>query len=293
MEIRKLQKRLLREELRRRRKNSKFYRLLVPATLLLLILLFGGLIWYVSGFDQRLEKDFHRAEELVAQGSYDQAVAVLTELHQEYTSHTLGREALYKVGEVRSLYQQQYAEAILAFLAVEESYPDSDMGLQAQRQVADIYKNKLRDYPRALVVYQRLLERGLNDSDRIQHEIADAYFRMNDFKQALLEYEALRSSYPDSPLQAEVRYRMGITLSLEGKGKEAEVFFREVISLWPQSPFALESKFSLATVLEERDELAAAMKVLEELKGSYPNTELLNRRLTQLRERLVNQKRIH
>lgn len=283
----------MREELRRRRKNSKFYRLLVPATLLLLILLFGGLIWYVSGFDQRLEKDFHRAEELVAQGSYDQAVAVLNELHQEYTNHTLGRKALYQVGEVRSLYQQQYAEAILTFLAVEESYPNSDIGLQAQRQVADIYKNKLRDYPRALVVYQRLLERGLADSDRIQHEIADAYFRMNDFKQALLEYEALRSSYPDSPLQAEVRYRMGITLSLEGKGKEAEVVFREVLSLWPQSPFALESKFSLATVLEERDELAAAMKVLEELKGSYPNTELLNRRLTQLRQRLLNQKRTH
>lgn len=293
MEIRKLQKRLLREELRRRRKNSKFYRLLVPATLLLLILLFGGLIWYVSGFDQRLEKDFHRAEELIAQGSYDQAVAILNELHQEYTNHTLGRKALYQVGEVRSLYQQQYAEAILTFLAVEESYPNSDIGLQAQRQVADIYKNKLRDYPRALVVYQRLLERGLTDSDRIQHEIADAYFRMNDFKQALLEYEALRSSYPDSPLQAEVRYRMGITLSLEGKGKEAEVVFREVLSLWPQSPFALESKFSLATVLEERDELAAAMKVLEELKGSYPNTELLNRRLTQLRQRLLNQKRTH
>lgn len=283
----------MREELRRRRKNSRFYRLLVPATLLLLILLFLGLIWYVSGFDQRLESDYHRAEELVAQGSYDQAVRVLTELHQDNPGHPLGREALYKVAEVRSLYQQQFAEAILAFLAVEENYPNSDTGILAQRQVADIYKNKLRDFPRAVAVYQQLLARGVADSDRIQHEIADAYFRMNDFKQALLEYETLRSSYPDSPLQPEVRYRMAITLSLEGKGKEAEVMFREVISLWPQSPFALESKFSLATVLEERDELAEAMKVLEELKGSYPNTEMLERRLTQLRERLVNKKRTH
>lgn len=283
----------MREELRRRRKNSRFYRLLVPGTLLLLILLFAGLIWYVSGFDQRLETDYHRAEELVAQGSYDQAVAVLTELHQEHPGHALGREALYKAAEVRSLYQQQFAEAILAFLAVAERYPDSDIGLQAQRQVAELYKNKLRDYPRAVVVYKQLLGRGVSDSDRMQYEIADAYFRLNDFKQALLEYEALRSSYPDSPLQAEVRYRMGITLSLEGKGKEAEAVFREVIGQWPQSPFALESKFSLATVLEERDELTAAMKVLEELKGDYPNTELLNRRLTQLQERLVNRKRTH
>jgi TolA-binding protein len=290
MEIRKLQKKLLREELRRRRKNSRFYRLLVPATLLLLILLFGGLIWYVSGFDQRLEQNLHRAEELVAAKSYDQAVTVLTELHQDYSSHALGREALFKAAEVRSLYQQQYAEAILAFLAVEERYPNSDLGLQAQRQVADIYKTKLRDYPRAVETFQRLLERKVADSDRIQHEIADAYFRMNDFKQALLEYETLRNSYPDSPLQAEVRYRMGITLSLEGKGKEAEVMFREVIGLWPQSPFALESKFSLATVLEERDELAAAMKELQELKGSYPNTDLLERRLSQLRERLADKK---
>lgn len=283
----------MREELRRRRKNSRFYRLLVPGTLLLLILLFAGLIWYVSGFDQRLETEYHRAEELLAQGSYDQAVKVLTELHREHPGHALGREALYKVAEVRSLYQQQFAEAILAFLAVEENYPNSDSGLQAQREVADIYKNKLRDYPRAVVFYKQLLARGVEDSDRMQHEIADAYFRMNDFKQALLEYQTLRSDYPDSPLQAEIRYRMGITLSLQGKGKEAESVFREVISLWPQSPFALESKFSLAAVLEERDELAAAMKVLEELKGSYPNTELLNRRLEQLRERLVNKKRNH
>jgi len=283
----------LREELRRRRKNSKFYRLLVPGTLLLLILLFACLIWYVSGFDQRLEQDFNRAEELVTAKSYDQAVAVLSELHREYDNHALGRQALYKVGEIRSLYQQQHAEAILAFLAVEELYPNSETGLQAMRQVAEIYKTKLRDYPRAVEAFKRLLDRQLADSDRIQHEIADSYFRMNDFKQALLEYETLRSSYPDSPLQAEVRYRMGVTLSLEGSGSEAETVFHEVISLWPQSPFALESKFSLAKVLEERDELAAAMKVLEELKGSYPNTELLDRRLTQLRERLANKKRIH
>lgn len=260
---------------------------------MLLILLFVGLIWYVSGFEQRLETEFHRAEELVAQGSYEQAVNMLTELHQDYSEHALGRQALYKAAEVRSLYQQQFAEAILGFLAVEASYPNSEIGLQAQRQVADIYKNKVRDYPRAVMVYKQLLARGVADSDRMQHEIADAYFRMNDFKQALLEYDTLRRTYPDSSLQAEVLYRMGITLSLEGKGREAEVMFREVISLWPQSPFALESKFSLATVLEERDELAAAMKVLEELKEIYPNTELLNRRLTQLQERLVNKKRTH
>lgn len=283
----------MREELKRRRKNSRFYRLLVPATLLLLILLFVGLIWYVSGYEQRLESDYHRAEELVAQGSYDQAVTALTELHQDHPGHPLGREALYKAAEVRSLYQQQFAEAILGFLAVEETYPNSEIGLQAQRQVAEIYKTRLRDYPRAVAFYKQLLARGVTDSDRMQYEIADAFFRMNDFQQGLLEYQALRDNYPDSPLQAEVRYRMGITLSLQGKPKEAEAVFREVISQWPQSPFTLESKFSLATVLEERDELMAAMTVLEELKGSYPNTELLNRRLEQLRERLVNKKRTH
>ncbi len=281
----------MREELRRRRKNSRFYRLLVPATLLLLISLFGLLIWYVSGFDQRLEADFHRAEELVAQGSYDQAVKLLGELHKDHDDHPLGREALYKVGEVRALYQQQYAEAILAFLAVEEQYPNSEEGRQAQRQVAEIYKQKLRDYPRAVAAYQRLLERSGGEADRIQYEIADGYFRMNEFKQALQEYETLRKTYPDSSLLAEVRYRMGITLSLEGKGGEAEAAFREVLQTWPQSPFALESRFSLATVLEERDELVAAMRVLEELKGSYPNTELLERRIAQLQERLANKKR--
>jgi hypothetical protein len=53
----------------------------------------------------------------------------------------------------------------------------------------------------------------------------------------------------------------------------------------------MEARFGLATVLEERDELKAALQILEELKGVYPNAEALAKKTDQVKERINKKKR--
>jgi hypothetical protein len=48
----------------------------------------------------------------------------------------------------------------------------------------------------------------------------------------------------------------------------------------------VEARFGLAGVLEDEDQLVAALEVLEGLRGVYPKTEVLDQKIDQVRERI-------
>lgn len=279
----------MREELKRRRKNSRRPRILICIVLLLLACSAGA--YYLVTMDQRLVARYILGEKMVGAGHYVEAVEAFRSIHEGHGSFRLSPQALFREAEVLNHYLERYHEAILAYLTVEKDYPDTEQARKAQELVAEVYKNRLRDYGRAIVAYQKLLDSGAADGDRIQYEIADSYFRLNNFEQARIEFESLLKNYSDSPLVAEVRYRIAVAYSLEGESKEAEEAFRVTMKEWPDSPYAVEARFGLATVLEERDELRAALQILEELKGVYPNAEALSKKTDQVKERISKKKR--
>ncbi len=276
----------MREELKRRRKSSSRHRLLVTGTIIALILIFAGAALYLYNFDRLLERDFQTAEDMVEQGDYPTAVEAFRTIQRRHPSFHLATQALYQAAEVLNLYQKAYSEALLAYLLVEKEYPDSEQARRAQRQVAEIYKNRLRDYGEAIVAYQKLLDGGVEDGDRVHYEIADAYFRLNNFEQARIEFESLLKNWPKSPLVPEVRYRIATVYALDGDLRGAEGAYRAMIRDWPTDPFALEARLGLAGVLEQEEQLKAALGILEDLRGIYPNPEVLERRLEQIRQRI-------
>jgi TolA-binding protein len=291
MEIQKLKKMLLREEVKRRRKASKSYRWMVRGALLALALVIAGLIYYVVRLDKILEEQYVRAEVLLEKGEYQGAADTFANLHQRHPNFHLAPQGLYQSGEIFNLYLGKYQEALLAYLLVEKNYPQNELAAKAQLKIAEIYKHRLRDYTRAIVAYQKILDQGAAEGDRLQYEIADAYFRLGNFEQARIEFETLGKQHPDSVLQAEAAYRLAVSASLEGSLMEAERAFRLVASQWPDSPFALEARFGLATVLEEREELLAALQILQELVGLYPNSEVLAKKTAQVQDRIQKKKK--
>jgi len=259
--------------------------------LLLLFTLFGGMIFYVANLDKIPEQEYARAEELVEEGRYEEAADLYRTIFERHPNFHLAGQSIFQAGEVLNLHLKRYQEALLAYLLVEKNYPKTVLAGKAQMQVAEIYKYRVRDYGRAIIAYQKILDAGAVNGDRLQYEIADAYFRLENFEQARIEFESLRKNYPDSPLLAEVHYRIAVALSLDGELLEAENTFRLVREKFADSPYALEAAFGLASVLEEREELREALKVLEELVGSYPNTEALAKKTEQVGERIRKKKK--
>jgi len=286
-----MKKRLLKEELQRKRRKSPYYRLLVvlgPVCLLLLI----ALIWYRQvTTEERLHTMFNQAEELILSGNYKSSLSLYKEIYAGYPEFVLAPRALFRSGEVNNLFVKSYHDALYDFHQLEKDYAESDYVLPALEQEAEIYKNQLKDYGRAVAIYQRLVDRGREPGDRFQYELADCYFRLNNFEQARIEYENMLKTWPQSPLVTEVRYRIGMAYTLEGGLKEAEAVFRALVKASPDSPFGIEARFGLAAVLEEQERLNEALEQLQSLVGVYPNPELLQRKVSQVEERIKKKKR--
>ena len=174
---------------------------------------------------------------------------------------------------------------------MEKNYPRTELACKAQGRVAEIYKYRLRDFNRAIVAYQKLLDSGCSRDDRVQNELADAYFRLNNFEQARIEFENLVKNYPKSPLVPEAEYRIALAFSLDGKPGEAEAAFRRMVGEHPESSFATEARFALAGVLEEQGQLVEALKILKNLKGIYPSAEILVKKTDQVRQRIAKKKK--
>jgi TolA-binding protein len=274
-----------------RRKRSKSRTFLFSWIVLLFVAVVSGGGYYICNLESILEADFAQAERLQEEGKYENAARVFETLYKRHPDFYLAEHALFQTAEILNLYLKNHHKALLAYLLVEKDYPDSPHAVKALLQVADIYKNKLRDYPRAIVSYQKILDSGVLDGDRVQYEVADSYFRLNNFEQARIEFESLLKNYPDSRLIAEVQYRVAVSTSLEGDLKKATEVFRLVRSQWPDSAYAVEACFGLAGVLEEREKLTEALKELQGLKGNYPSPEVLEKRINQVKERIKKKKK--
>jgi len=278
------------EELRRQGKTRK-RTLLIAAAIALLVLAVAGGLWYRANLDVILEEKFQTALQFKQGGEYAEASRLFRRLYDDHPDSARAPAALFQTAEILNLYQQQYQDALLVYLLLERDYPAAPETQVAQRRAADLYKNRLGDYGQAIAVYQRVLDHADADADRLQYEVADCYFRLNNFEQARIELEGLQKNYPESALLPEVQFRIAVTYALDGQLPEARGAYLAVVERWPESPYALEARFGLAGVLEQQEELREALSVLEGLVEVYPNREVLRQKITQIRSRIDKKKK--
>lgn len=285
-EIRKLKKQLLREERQKRRNSSPRPRLLRRLILGLLLLAVALASVYWVSRERILDYRFARAEALLDRGETAAAAAAFQRFQANHPRQRLAPEALFRAGEILHLYEQKQQEALLVYLLVIRDYPQSRWAHEARVQAADIYKNRLSDYNQAISLLQKIADSDFPGAASVQYEIADCYFRLNNFEQARIEFEGLQKAFPDSPLLPEVQFRIGMTLALERNFPAAIAALQKVVELWPGNRYAIEARFQLAALYVEQELLQKALELLVGLRGQYPEPIALEKRIERVEERI-------
>lgn len=237
------------------------------------------------------EQLLHQAEELESQGQIAQAQQFYQQLTRDFPQAAQAPQALLRSGRIWQFDQHDVQRALLSYLQLEHDYPESRLVVSAREEAAQLVKYSLRDFSRAIALYQRLLETSPEKGDVYLYEIADCYFRLDNYPQARIELETLLADYPQSELLADALYRKGGLLVLENRLAEARDDWRRLIDEYPQSSYASQVRFNLAKLLEEEGLLEEALNAYQQLT-EVSRPEILEEKIEHLKQRIKKKKAI-
>ncbi|MBI5047760.1 MAG: tetratricopeptide repeat protein [Deltaproteobacteria bacterium] len=228
---------------------------------------------------------YEKAEDLFAQRSYVKAIASYNTIVTKYPESQYASASQYKIGLIYNLYLKDVRRAMNAYAALMLLYPNSKEIVMARQDIAEIYV-KSGDYRKAIGEYQWLIKNtGGARSNNFQYQIAMAYLKLTDIKQARIELQEIIKNPPSSELGPKVYYEIANTYYLEGNYKEAIKAYEMVVSLYPNSQYAYEAQLGKAVCIEETGNLAEAITLYKELEKSYPNPGVIKIRLDAIEAR--------
>jgi tetratricopeptide (TPR) repeat protein len=272
------------------RKSTKSKSSQLKYAILLLVLLLTGVIGYTMWsdyFSSEAQRLLTKGVKLESLGRSTEALDKYRRIIAVYPHETTAPDALYRMARLWQFDLQDPQQALLKYLQLERDYSDSSHIQQVREAAAQIVKIDLGDDIQAIGYYQRLLDSEQGRPDHYLYEIADSYFRLENYPQARIELENLLAAYSDSSLIPEVLHRKATILVLENRIEEAAQDWQRLIEEFPDSVYASRAGFNLATVLEEKGELELALEEYRKLQ-QYPRPLLLEQKIDHLTRRIQN-----
>ncbi len=236
--------------------------------------------WQANDLLQAAENKWQHEDYLGAIRQYEQLVDL-------YPEHQLISEAHYGIGVVSFLYMDDAKSAELAFKKVvhlERSTPDVARGLEARRQLAEIYEKKLDRLNDAIVIYEGIIEVSPDQEEVLasRYKVGELYAAMGNLAQARIEWDLLVERNPKSHWAAAALYRKGGSYFGIGACKEAISIYKILYTNYANDKKSPYAKLNAADCLAMENQKKAAYALYKELETSYPNKALIARKMASL-----------
>lgn len=256
-------------------------------------LFFAFLLLVVACGQNKVETIYNAGEKLKAEGRYAEALEKYRYVTLHYRNSKLAPDALFRTGEINYLYLKDFQSATRAFRNLLSNYSFSVRSKVAQLHLADIEMYGLQDFKQAIVEYQKAISfyAEEKEAERFQHEIAKAYYNLGNYEQQRVELNLLLVKFPASERVESVYFEIGNSYYIEGRPDEAIESYRKVIEKFPNTAVSLESKFQMASCLEEKEDLKGSVTLLQEIEGVYPNPRIVKMRIERIKKRLKDRRR--
>ncbi len=122
---------------------------------------------------------------------------------------------------------------------VAQTEPRRDADVAAsQRDYEDAWKRlRERDYRGAIEQFKKFVEAHSDSSlaDNAQYWIGESYYALQEFDEAILEFDVVRKKYPDGDKVPAAWLKIGYAFAELGNRVDARLILQEVINRYPQS----------------------------------------------------------
>lgn len=263
----------------------------MPFTAKLFSVLVAVLI-LAAGCSSRASSLLQEAESLWFQNRYKQSVRLFLQVADRYPESKEASTALLRVGETFMLNLSDPEKALEYFRRITTEYPVTGTAVTAREAMASIYEKSLKDYDRAVIQYQKLIESGNPaHKDRYQFAIGRCYYGKGTVQQAIIEYETFLERYPGSELVPEAEYQIGNSYFVMNRCADAVKQYDRVLEEYPDTKRRNDILLSTGVCLEETEEYGRALQIYREIKGKYPNPMLIQIKIDSVLERMRDKNR--
>lgn len=232
------------------------------------------------------------AENLWFQNQHRASVRIFLQVVDRYPESKEAETALLRVGETFMLNLSDPEKAIEYFARITLEYPGGDNARKAREAIASIYENSLKDYNRAIIQYQKLIESNIpGKKDKYQFAIGRCYYSKGNYQQAIIEYQTFLERYPGSDLIPEVEYQIGNSYFVMNRCNEAVKQYDMVLEEYPDISRRSDILLSIGVCMEEREEYGRALNIYREILEKYPNRMLIKMKIDSVLDRMRDKNR--
>lgn len=163
--------------------------------------------------------------------------------------------------------------------------PRTEWAAACLRVVAELREER-RDWWGAIDAYREFLAQNPGDplGEQVRNRIALCYLALDDPGQALVEWTEQLERYPEGELAADALLGVARSHDLAGDCGLAVFVYRRVQVRFEGRPQAAEAMLGEAGCLEVQGDLDGAETLYRRCLESYPNPEVVEARLEQLRQ---------
>lgn len=233
------------------------------------------------------EKSQKRAQELIGVGDFKKAVGIYNDLLKSSEDDHQKSAIYYELGNLYAYSMSDKVKGLDAYQKCIESSPYSESARLAHERRAEIFEAQgiasemASEYSDLLKYFPEH-----ENAARYQLRLGEAYIASKEYQQAR---EELRGFVEQTGVPPELRHRalfdIGETYFLESKPGKAVRFYYAFVQEDPKSPLVPEAKLRIATCLEEMGYLGMAQKFARDAAKSYPNKEVIEKRLKGIKTR--------
>lgn len=231
------------------------------------------------GCKEDMKDLYQKAMKAYQAEEYQKTAELFETILKKYPDQSLSRKARYEMGKIYLYKLKQPQKALKHF---QDLYAQSQPGkysLEALKLIGHIYDTSLNDCLKGIEAYRLLIKDYASDIDAAEYQfaIAECYFKLHDYEQAMMEYKRLVEQYPNSSYVPRTTFQIANSYALEEEWEQSISLHEELLlSDTLSEQLVADNKLELAFCYEQQERFEDALKLYQELQGIDPKTVVID-----------------
>lgn len=203
-------------------------------------------------------------------------------------ARVLQARALKGAADVYYLELRDFPRAVEVYQELIRVCPEAPESLEGRIQLADILQVHFHDLRGAIASLIGAIERNAPDSAELTYKVAKLYFELGDYQQATVEAQRVQKRFETSGFVDDAALLEAQALGMmEGRAAEAKKAFEALVDRFPDSSLVPFALYELGKTAADLDERETAIALWVRALEKHPEPAMVQNSIARVRRQII------